>query len=136
MTFTDLPVDCMTAIASFVSEPNVIVAVGSSKDARAALRRGVDIAERARFGVTVREAEDKIRNKWGRACPFLRSRHDAGVAVAEFASGYELAEDGILPTLLAYGAIPDLTARGTQFLSTEISEEKRGKIAEIMAPPE
>ena len=56
MTFTDLPVDCLTALASFVSEPNVIVAVGSSKDARAALRRGVDIAERARFGLTVREA--------------------------------------------------------------------------------
>ena len=61
MTFTDLPVDCMTAIASFVSGPNVIVAVGSSKDARAALRRGVDIAERARFGLTVREAEELLR---------------------------------------------------------------------------
>ena len=44
-TFATLPGDVLTAIASYVDGPHIVVAVASDADARAALRRGVDAAD-------------------------------------------------------------------------------------------
>ena len=46
-TFATLPGDLLTAIASYVDTPHFVVAVAADGDARAAVRRGVDEAERA-----------------------------------------------------------------------------------------
>ena len=47
-TFATLPGDLLTAIASYVDTPHFVVAVAADGDARAAVRRGVDEAERGR----------------------------------------------------------------------------------------
>ena len=38
---TSLPSDCLQIIAGYLDDPDIIIAFGASKDARAALRRGV-----------------------------------------------------------------------------------------------
>ena len=53
-TFATLPGDVLTAIASYVDTPHFVVAVASDADARVAVRRGVDAAEEALRGVTIR----------------------------------------------------------------------------------
>ena len=55
-----LPTDVLFKIASQVVSPDLVVAAGRNLEARTALRRGTDAAERSRFGgvgITVREAE-------------------------------------------------------------------------------
>ena len=54
-TFATLPGDLLTAIASYVDGPQIVVAVASDADARVAVRRGVDAAERALRGYTMGE---------------------------------------------------------------------------------
>ena len=61
----------MTAIASYIDGPQIVVAVASDADARAALRRGVDDAERARYTVTIREAEAFLLQVFFRDCSLL-----------------------------------------------------------------
>ena len=61
-TFATLPGDLLTAIASYVDGPQIVVAVASDADARTALRRGVDEAERALRGYTIRGAEFLLRH--------------------------------------------------------------------------
>ena len=56
-TFATLPGDLLTAIASYVDTPHFVVAVAADGDARAAVRRGVDEAERALRGMSIRGAE-------------------------------------------------------------------------------
>ena len=46
-TFATLPGDLLTAVASYVDTQHFVVAVAADGDARAAVRRGVDEAERA-----------------------------------------------------------------------------------------
>ena len=59
-TFATLPGDLLTAIASYIDGPQIVVAVASDADARAALRRGVDDAERARYTVTIRRSAGSV----------------------------------------------------------------------------
>ena len=55
VTFATLPGDLLTAIASYVDGPQIVVAVASDADARVAVRRGVDAAERALRGSSAKE---------------------------------------------------------------------------------
>ena len=72
---TSLPSDCLQIIASHLDDPDIIIAFGASKDARAALRRGVDEAERASHGLTVREAEELLREDYRLPAAALSDRH-------------------------------------------------------------
>ena len=62
-----LPTDVLFKIASQVVSPDLVVAAGRNLEARTALRRGTDAAERSRFGgvgITVREAEQVLRTRY------------------------------------------------------------------------
>ena len=62
-----LPTDVLFKIASQVVSPDLVVAAGRNLEARTALRRGTDAAERSRFGgvgITVREAEHVLRTRY------------------------------------------------------------------------
>ena len=59
-----LPTDVLHKIATHTVAPGLVVAAGSNLEARTALRKGTDEAERSRFGgigMTVREAERVLR---------------------------------------------------------------------------
>jgi len=61
-----LPTDVLFKIASQVVSPDLVVAAGRNLEARTALRRGTDAAERSRFGgvgITVRESEHVLRTR-------------------------------------------------------------------------
>ena len=88
-TFATLPGDLLTAIASYVDTPHFVVAVASDADARVAVRRGVDAAERARYTVTIREAEAFLLHVCRVPPAALSDRHSAGLVLVENASGYE-----------------------------------------------
>ena len=110
-----LPSDMLLKIASHVVSPDLVVAAGKNLEARTALRKGTDAAERSRFGgtigLTVREAEHRLRTQYTGALETndLVSRKAAGLALImktpwdndESAMGIyeELAK-----TLIAYGA--------------------------------
>jgi hypothetical protein len=62
-----LPTDMLLKIASHSCAPGLVVAAGKSVEARTALRKGTDAAERSRFGgigLTVREAEQVLRTRF------------------------------------------------------------------------
>ena len=62
-----LPTDVLFKIASHTVAPDFIVAAGNNVEARTALRKGTDEAERSRFGgigMTVREAEHVLRTRY------------------------------------------------------------------------
>ena len=62
-----LPTDVLFKIASHAVAPGLVVAAGKSLEARTALRKGTDAAERSRFGgigLTVREAEQVLRTRY------------------------------------------------------------------------
>ena len=71
-TFATLPGDLLTSIASYVDTPHFVVAVAADGDARAAVRRGVDEAERALvlvgrrlfFPVSAVQARRAVSRKW------------------------------------------------------------------------
>ena len=109
-----LPTDVLFKIASHVVAPDLVVAAGKSLEARTALRKGTDAAERSRFGgaigLTVREAEHRLRTQYTGVLENndLVSRHAAGLALVmkttwdndeSFGIYEELAK-----TLIAYGA--------------------------------
>ena len=110
--FATLPGDVLTAIASYVDGPQIVVAVASDADARAALRTGVDAAERALHRITIREAETLLRHTYRVPASALSDRHAAGLVLVEKAAGYEFDSD-IIPTLLAYRAVPDVETSST-----------------------
>ena len=61
-----LPTDVLHKIATHAVMPGLVVAAGSNVEARTALRKGTDAAERSRFGgigMTVREAEHDLRTR-------------------------------------------------------------------------
>ena len=105
-TFASLPGDLLTAIASYVDTPHFVVAVAADGDARAAVRRGVDEAERALRGMSVRGAEAFLLHAYRVPAAALSDRHAAGLVLVEKAAGYEFDSD-IIPTLLAYGSFSD-----------------------------
>ena len=62
-----LPTDVLHKIATHTVAPGLVVAAGSNLEARTALRKGTDEAERSRFGgigLTVREAEHVLRTRY------------------------------------------------------------------------
>ena len=62
-----LPTDVLRKIATHTVAPGLVVAAGSNVEARTALRKGTDAAERLRFGgigMTVREAEHVLRTRY------------------------------------------------------------------------
>ena len=110
--FAELPGDVLATIASYINGPQIIVSVAADDDARVAVRRGVDVAERAQHGVTIREAETSLLLKYRLPAAVLSDRHAAGLALAEAAAGYEF-DSNIIPTLLAYRAVPDVQTSST-----------------------
>ena len=81
-----LPTDVLFKIASHVVAPDLVVAAGKSLEARTALRKGTDAAERSRFGgigLTVREAEQVLRTRYREYVhdDYLESRAAAGSAL-------------------------------------------------------
>ena len=114
MALLRLPSDMLLKIASHVVAPGLVVAAGKNLEARTALRKGTDAAERSRFGgaigLTVREAEHRLRTQYTGVLENndLVSRHAAGLALVmkttwdndeSFGIHEELAK-----TLIAYGA--------------------------------
>ena len=62
-----LPTDVLYKIATHAVLPGLVVAAGSNVEARTALRKGTDEAERSRFGgigLTVREAEHVLQTQY------------------------------------------------------------------------
>ena len=81
-----LPAELLRKIASTSVSPGLVVAAGRNVEARTALRKGTDEAERSRFGgigVTVREAEHILRTRYGAYTDeaWLASRAAAGRAL-------------------------------------------------------
>ena len=80
-----LPTDVLHKIATHTVAPGLVVAAGSNLEARTALRKGTDEAERSRFGgigMTVREAEHILRTRYRNIVPavLLESRDQARCA--------------------------------------------------------
>ena len=78
-----LPTDVLFKIASHTVAPDLVVAAGKNLEARTALRKGTDAAERSRFGgigLTVREAEQVLRTRYREYVDgsYLESRAAAG----------------------------------------------------------
>ena len=124
MALLRLPADMLTKIASHTVAPDLVVAAGKNVEARAALRKGTDEAERSRFGgigMTVREAEHVLRTQYRNILwdSDLTSRAHAGLALTtkcevnivgdEVEDGGEpRIHQGLVTALLAYGAEPSV----------------------------
>jgi len=75
-------------IASYTVAPGLVVAGGKNVEVRVALRKGVDAAERSRFGgigMTVREAEQVLRTRFAHRVSEddLATRSAAGLALED-----------------------------------------------------
>ena len=125
-----LPTDVLYKIATHAVLPELVVelvvAAGSNLEARTALRKGTDEAERSRFGgigLTVREAEKVLRTRYRAMLDDieLESREAAGRAFDhgrimiehEWEWDWEDApiadiNSDLIRTLLAYGADPNV----------------------------
>ena len=117
-----LPTDVLYKIATHAVLPELVVAAGTNVEARTALRKGTDEAERSRFGgigLTVREAEHVLRTRFGvLEDSDLVSREAAGMALTTKSNvvGDDVEEgeqprihQGMVEALLAYGAEPSLS---------------------------
>ena len=131
-----LPTDVLYKIATHAVLPELVVAAGTNVEARTALRKGTDEAERSRFGgigMTVREAEHVLRTRYRNIVPnFLLDLDAAGPAFSrkniictdvDHPDAPEDIEDWLdddgqeafvasrfVRTLLAYGADPSGTS--------------------------
>ena len=119
-----LPTDVLFKIASHTVAPDLVVAAGRNVEARTALRKGTDEAERSRFGgigMTVREAEQVLRTRYRDILDDseLESREAAGRAfeygriMIEYEWDWEDApiadiNSDLIRTLVAYGADPNV----------------------------
>jgi hypothetical protein len=116
-----LPTDVLYKIATHAVLPELVVAAGTNVEARTALRKGTDEAERSRFGgigLTVREAEHVLRTRFGvLEDSDLVSREAAGMALTTKSNvvGDDVEEgeqprihQGMVEALLAYGAEPSV----------------------------
>ena len=119
-----LPTDVLHKIATHTAAPGLVVAAGSNLEARTALRKGTDEAERSRFGgigMTVREAEQVLRTRYRDILDDseLESREAAGRAfeygriMIEYEWDWEDApiadiNSDLIRTLVAYGADPNV----------------------------
>ena len=130
-----LPSDMLYKIASHVVAPDLVVAAGKNLEARTALRKGTDAAERSRFGgigLTVREAEQVLRTRYREYVDgsYLESRAAAGSTLGvgtllcnheahpdapeardrwfDFHGGAYFFASGLLSAMIAYGADLDV----------------------------
>ena len=127
LSLLHLPADVLSKIASHAVVPALVVAAGKDLEARTALRKGTDAAERSRYGgvgLTVREAEQILRTTYRAPDANLASRRAAGRTLGlvtslaarndgfvklgggKFFVGFEL-----VSPLVAYGADLDASIR-------------------------
>ena len=126
-------------IASHVVAPGLVVAAGKNLEARTALRKGTDVAERSRFGgtigLTVREAEHRLRGPYMRNGPppwpantleasDLETRRAAGFALLK-AIRVTYPDDELAIALIAYGADVNATHRGIGHTLLHMAHEAR-----------
>ena len=114
-----LPTDVLFKIASHVVAPGLIVAAGKNLEARTALRKGTDAAERSRFGgidLTIKEAEHRLRGpsllNEDMEASDLETRRAAGFALLK-AIRVTYRDDELAIALIAYGA--DVNATSPRF---------------------
>ena len=122
-------------IASHVVAPGLVVAAGKNLEARTALRKGTDAAERSRFGgtigLTVREAEHRLRTEYSGVLEKndLVSRNAAGLALIMKTTWDDDESCGIYEevakTLIAYGADVNATHRGIGHTLLHMAHEAR-----------
>ena len=112
-----LPSDMLLKIASHVVAPGLVVAAGKNLEARTALRKGTDAAERSRFGgigLTIKEAEHRLRGPYMLNGPVeakhLETRRAAGSALLK---AIPYPDDELAIALIAYGA--DVNATSPRF---------------------
>ena len=109
-----LPTDVLFKIASHTVAPDLVVAAGRNVEARTALRKGTDEAERSRFGgigMTVREAERVLRTRYPHILvdSDLASREAAGLALTKKSNVNIVGGlQQFVEALLAYGAEPSV----------------------------
>ena len=111
-----LPTDVLFKIASHVVAPDLVVAAGKNLEARTALRKGTDAAERSRFGgidLTIKEAEHRLRGpsllNEDLEASDLETRRAAGFALLK-AIRVTYPDDELAIALIAYGADVDATS--------------------------
>ena len=108
-----LPTDVLHKIATHTVAPDLVVAAGRNVEARTALRKGTDEAERSRFGgigMTVREAERVLRTRYPHILDDsdLASREAAGLALTSANVNIVGGLQQFVEALLAYGAEPSV----------------------------
>ncbi len=109
-----LPTDVLHKIATPAVMPGLVVAACSNVEARTALRKGTDAAERSRFGgigMTVREAEHILRTRYPHILvdSDLASREAAGLALTKKSNVNIVGGlQQFVEALLAYGAEPSV----------------------------
>ena len=123
-----LPSDMLLKIASHVVAPGLVVAAGKNLEARTALRKGTDAAERSRFGgtigLTVREAERRLRTEYSGVLENndLETRRAAGSALLK---AIPYPDDELAIALIAYGADVNATHRGIGHTLLHMAHEAR-----------
>ena len=129
-----LPSDMLLKIASHVVAPDLVVAAGKNLEARTALRKGTDAAERSRFGgaigLTVREAERRLRTEYSGLLENndLVSRNAAGLALImkttwDNDESFGIYEE-VAKTLIAYGAdvnVPENSGRDVGYILLHVA---------------
>ena len=123
-----LPAEILRKIASTSVSPGFVVAAGRNVEARTALRKGTDEAERSRFGgiigLTVREAERRLRTEYSGVLENndLVSRQAAGSALLK---AIPYPDDELAIALIAYGADVNATHRGIGHTLLHMAHEAR-----------
>ena len=134
-----LPSDMLLKIASHVVAPGLVVAAGKNLEARTALRKGTDAAERSRFGgigLTIKEAEHRLRGPYMLNGPAnyleasdLETRRAAGSALLK-----ALPDDELAISLIAYGADVNATATMIEYTFMHMAYKARNpaRLARIL----
>ena len=129
-----LPAEILGKIASTSVSPGFVVAAGQNVEARTALRKGTDEAERSRFGgiigLTVGEAERRLRTEYSGVLENndLVSRQAAGLALIMKTTWDDDESFGIYEevakTLIAYGAdvnVPENSSRDVGYILLHVA---------------
>ena len=133
-----LPSDMLLKIASHVVSPDLVVAAGKNLEARMALRKGTDAAERSRFGdigLTIREAEHRLRDPYmlrgAVEAKDLETRRAAGSALLK---AIPYPDDELAIALIAYGADVNATHPGIGYTLLHMAHEARNppRLARIL----
>ena len=122
-----LPSDMLLKIASHVVAPGLVVAASKNLEARTALRKGTDAAERSRFGgigLTIKEAEHRLRGTYDLEASDLETRRAAGFALLK-AIRLTYPDDELAIALIAYGADVNATHPGIGYTLLHMAHEAR-----------